>query len=112
MKHLLSPLVPSPFFLILITPCAIFFLQAARTHTYKTTDLLMHQALQEVFLPISAAFSFHQDRHNLTRYGQPDSQGTARRLKKWDRGRQMLKLMYHSKVACHYDYTSKRYAGN
>lgn len=28
MKHLLSPLVPSPFFLILITPCAVFFLQA------------------------------------------------------------------------------------
>uniref|UniRef100_A0A8C9MUW5 UTP23 small subunit processome component n=1 Tax=Serinus canaria TaxID=9135 RepID=A0A8C9MUW5_SERCA len=27
MEHLLSPFVPSPFFLILITPCAVFFLE-------------------------------------------------------------------------------------
>lgn len=78
MKHLLSPLVPSPFFLILITPCAIFFLQVARTLIYKTTDVLVHQLWQEVFLHISTAFSFCQDRHHLSRYGQPGPQGTAR----------------------------------
>lgn len=64
--------------------------------------------MKEVFLDITAAFSFHQAR----RIRQLESQDTSRRGRKWDRGRHTCKLMYRSKVACHYDYTSKCYADN